>query len=205
MHTKLGRTYLEAAMKSKMVMACSRQRFCFSSLRVAGFFYVLSSFLAFAFVGFWFSIFLSPLYFYFPSPCFFVFVFFSAPRSMKALDSSSPDQRKNSPVIYIFLSYLFLCFFVSLLPLFSLYLRSCEDFHSRKDEPMLSAFSLHSLCLFFSFPCSFSLLLPDSLSFFLFLLFLSSFLFFFFRPLSPPSRGGLYSLIIALIRKRILH
>jgi hypothetical protein len=38
MHTKLGRTYLEAAMKSKMVMACSGQCFCFSSLRVAGFF-----------------------------------------------------------------------------------------------------------------------------------------------------------------------
>ena len=152
------------------------------------FFFVLSSFLAFAFAGSWFSAFLSPLYFYFPSPYFFVFVFFSAPRSMKALDSSSPDQRKNSPVICIFLSYLFLCFFVSLLPLFSLYLRSCEDFYSKKDEPMFSAFSLYSLCLFFSFPCSFSLLLPASLSFFLSLLFLSSFIFLFSSPFSSQQR-----------------
>ena len=93
--------------------------------------------------------------------CFLLFVslllclcFFSITPFSEGLDSSSPDQRKNSLVICVFslLSLSVFCFpSPSFLPVSSFLWRLSQ---SKKWTPV-SAFSFYSLCLFFTFPCSF--------------------------------------------------
>ena len=159
-----------------MVMACSGQRFYFSSLRVAGFCCSLQ-FSCFFLRWFLVLYFLVSFVFYFSSPCSFVFVFSLSPRSVK-VQTVVPRIKEKTPLLFAFSLSSLSLFFVSLLPLFSLYLRSCKDFHSRKNKPLF----LH----FLSTPFVSSLCFPA-----LFYPIVCLSIFFFSSPLQV-SRGGLY-------------